>query len=120
MPGLRAPHSAAEKHRQQTFKNYCEELPGKQPRMITNWLGGIYIAVVAGIALFGILGLVTFWFYWKHRNDRFPTPDVSNRKLPRVTVQLPIYNERLVVTRLIESAINLDYPRHLLQIQVLI
>jgi cellulose synthase/poly-beta-1,6-N-acetylglucosamine synthase-like glycosyltransferase len=87
--------------------------------MITNWLGGIYIAVVAGIALFGILGLVTFWFYWKHRHDRFPTPNISNGELPPVTVQLPLYNERLVVSRLIESTLNLDYPHHLLQIQVL-
>jgi len=76
-------------------------------------------SVVAGIALFGVLGLVTLWFYWIHRNDHFPTPAVSNEDLPPVTVQLPIYNERLVVSRLIESAINLDYPRHLLQIQVL-
>jgi cellulose synthase/poly-beta-1,6-N-acetylglucosamine synthase-like glycosyltransferase len=87
--------------------------------VIANWLGGVYIAVVAGIALFGVLGLVTLWFYWIHRNDHFPTPAISNEDLPPVTVQLPIYNERLVVSRLIESAINLDYPRHLLQIQVL-
>lgn len=39
--------------------------------------------------------------------------------LPRVTVQLPIYNERYVVERLMDNIILLDYPRHLLQILVL-
>jgi cellulose synthase/poly-beta-1,6-N-acetylglucosamine synthase-like glycosyltransferase len=38
---------------------------------------------------------------------------------PRVTIQLPIYNERYVVERLIKSVCRLDYPRNLLEIQVL-
>ena len=40
-------------------------------------------------------------------------------QLPRVTIQLPIYNERFVVERLLEEAMKIDYPRELLQIQVL-
>lgn len=87
--------------------------------MIINWLSGIYIGAVAGIAVFGMLGLVTIWFYWRHRHDSFPCPIVTDSELPVVTVQLPIYNERLVVERLIESAANLDYPPDRLQIQVL-
>jgi len=39
--------------------------------------------------------------------------------LPRVTVQLPIYNELYVSERVINAAAALDYPAHLLQIQVL-
>jgi cellulose synthase/poly-beta-1,6-N-acetylglucosamine synthase-like glycosyltransferase len=38
---------------------------------------------------------------------------------PSVTVQLPIYNERYVVERLIEAVCRLDYPAELLEIQVL-
>jgi cellulose synthase/poly-beta-1,6-N-acetylglucosamine synthase-like glycosyltransferase len=38
---------------------------------------------------------------------------------PHVTIQLPIYNERYVVERLIESVCRIDYPEGLLQIQVL-
>ncbi|MCS6828255.1 MAG: glycosyltransferase [Caldilinea sp.] len=37
----------------------------------------------------------------------------------RVTVQLPIFNERHVAARVIDACARLDYPRHLLQIQVL-
>jgi cellulose synthase/poly-beta-1,6-N-acetylglucosamine synthase-like glycosyltransferase len=38
---------------------------------------------------------------------------------PRVTVQLPLYNERYVVERLIDAVCRLDYPRDRLEIQVL-
>jgi cellulose synthase/poly-beta-1,6-N-acetylglucosamine synthase-like glycosyltransferase len=38
---------------------------------------------------------------------------------PRVTIQLPIFNERYVVGRLIESVGRFDYPRELLEIQIL-
>jgi cellulose synthase/poly-beta-1,6-N-acetylglucosamine synthase-like glycosyltransferase len=39
--------------------------------------------------------------------------------VPLVTVQLPVYNERYVVERLIDETCHLDYPRELLEIQVL-
>ncbi|HEX6063485.1 MAG TPA: glycosyltransferase, partial [Longimicrobiales bacterium] len=39
--------------------------------------------------------------------------------LPRVTVQLPIYNELFVAERLLRAVFALDYPAHLLQVQVL-
>jgi cellulose synthase/poly-beta-1,6-N-acetylglucosamine synthase-like glycosyltransferase len=38
---------------------------------------------------------------------------------PRVTIQLPIYNELYVAERLTKSACQIDYPRELLEIQVL-
>ena len=38
---------------------------------------------------------------------------------PRVTIQLPIFNERYVVERLIQSVCQFDYPRELLEIQIL-
>jgi cellulose synthase/poly-beta-1,6-N-acetylglucosamine synthase-like glycosyltransferase len=40
-------------------------------------------------------------------------------RLPRVTIQLPIFNEQYVVERLIEETSKIDYPRELLEIQVL-
>jgi cellulose synthase/poly-beta-1,6-N-acetylglucosamine synthase-like glycosyltransferase len=39
--------------------------------------------------------------------------------LPRVTVQLPVFNEAGVVERLVDAAARLDYPDHLLEIQLL-
>ncbi len=37
---------------------------------------------------------------------------------PFVTIQLPVYNESEVVLRLIESALNIDYPKDKFEIQV--
>ena len=43
----------------------------------------------------------------------------SEGKLPKVTTQLPVYNERHVVERLIKAVVNIDYPKSLHEIQVL-
>ncbi len=86
--------------------------------MIT-FLGALYVTAVALLSLFGILGLYTLWQYWRHRRDEFPCPAVDWANLPPVTVQLPIYNERFVVARLVETAVSLHYPADRLQIQVL-
>lgn len=45
--------------------------------------------------------------------------ELADDQLPYVTVQLPIYNELYVSKRVIEAACAMDYPRHLLEIQVL-
>jgi cellulose synthase/poly-beta-1,6-N-acetylglucosamine synthase-like glycosyltransferase len=87
--------------------------------MIVTWLSNIYFAAAAGIAIFGLLGLVTLWYYWRHRQDAFPCPPVGEDDLPSVTVQLPVYNERFVIGRLISAAARLDYPHDRLQIQVI-
>src|SRR5260370_2232467 len=44
-------------------------------------------------------------------------PPVAN--WPRVTVQLPIFNERYVIERLVEAVSRFDYPPELLDVQVL-
>ncbi len=71
------------------------------------------------MAVYGLLGLVTLLLYWQHRRATFPCPDISDESLPAVTVQLPIYNERLVLPRLLAAVAQLDYPRDRLQIQVI-
>jgi cellulose synthase/poly-beta-1,6-N-acetylglucosamine synthase-like glycosyltransferase len=57
--------------------------------------------------------------YMKYRKELLTAPPVKFETLPRVTIQLPIYNERYVVERLIEETTRMEYPKHLLQIQVL-
>ena len=56
--------------------------------------------------------------YYRSRH-RLPRPLGELRPLPRVTVQLPMYNERYVAERLIDAVTRIDYPRDRLQIQVL-
>lgn len=87
--------------------------------LLLDLLKVVYILALSGLALYGALGLYTLWLYWRHRHDSFVCPPMPRNKLPVVTVQLPIYNERFVVARLIETAVRLDYPADRLQIQVI-
>lgn len=77
-----------------------------------------FVTVQVALALYGLHRYVIIYLYCKHRHKAAPAArrfDV----LPKVTVQLPIFNELHVVERLIESVGNLDYPQNLLEIQVL-
>lgn len=54
------------------------------------------------------------------RNKRTPISVTKDLKhLPLVCVQLPIYNEKEMVARLLKAITSFDYPPHLLEIQVL-
>ncbi len=85
--------------------------------MIT-WLSIIYLAAAAALSVYGLLGLFTLAIYWQHRHHTLPTPP-HLAEWPLVTVQLPIFNEQFVVTRLLDAAAALDYPPDRLHIQVL-
>ncbi len=83
------------------------------------WLA---IVVVYGLALFGLslyslnhaALAVVFW----RRRPRSPKALPAGTD-PVVTIQLPLYNEFYVAERVIRSACEVDYPLHLLEIQVL-
>lgn len=77
-----------------------------------------YFLVLAGLSLYGLHRYVILYLYFKYRN-RAPKPVAQFEQLPRITVQLPVYNEMYVVERLIKAVAELDYPRDLLQVQVL-
>lgn len=79
----------------------------------------ITTVALGGLALYGLLGLLTLFVYRLHRHDRFIATPVAADRLPAVTVQLPLFNERHVARRLIEAVASLRYPRDRLQIQVL-
>lgn len=86
---------------------------------MTNLLLVVYIVSLIGLGTFGFLGYITLWYYWVHRDNapvRPPMPESD--ELPNVTIQLPVFNEQFVIKRLIDSAINLEYPKDKLQIQV--
>jgi len=78
----------------------------------------VYYFVLAVLAIYGAHRILMVRLYYRHRRD-VPRPAGELDPLPRVTVQLPIYNEVYVAERLIDAAASLDYPRELLEIQVL-
>ena len=68
-----------------------------------------------------IYGMHRYWevFLYYRNSRKIPAKPVEFTALPRVTVQLPLFNERYVAQRVISAVCALDYPRELLQIQVL-
>lgn len=100
-------------------------LPGYK-RMVNMWkvlldfIDFLYFLTLIGMAVYGISNLVSVVLYLETK-DR-PNPS-SRRKppavWPRVTVQLPTYNERYTVERLINAVASFDYPRDRMQVQVL-
>src|SRR5881409_4352287 len=77
-----------------------------------------YLSVLIGLSTYGVHRYFIIYLYLKNRK-RAPVPAGHFEKLPRVTVQLPIFNEVYVAERLLRSVSELDYPQELLQIQVL-
>ena len=77
-----------------------------------------YVAVLLVLSVYGSHRYYMAYLYYRHK-FRLPTPKRRFEALPRVTVQLPIFNELYVVKRLIGAVCALDYPRHLFEIQVL-
>jgi cellulose synthase/poly-beta-1,6-N-acetylglucosamine synthase-like glycosyltransferase len=77
-----------------------------------------YISILAILAVYGVHRYHLVYLYLKNKH-KVATPKGQFESLPRVTVQLPIYNEQYVVERLIESACQIRYPKELLEIQVL-
>src|SRR4029077_20199264 len=58
------------------------------------------------------------YLYMRNR-DKEPTAQPPLDPLPVVTIQLPLYNEMYVADRLIDAVCRIDYPRELLEVQVL-
>jgi cellulose synthase/poly-beta-1,6-N-acetylglucosamine synthase-like glycosyltransferase len=77
--------------------------------------------VVAGVwlAVYGLNSLALAVLYLVSRHSRVNPPPDQPHAHPYVTVQLPVFNERYVVERLIDSVAALDWPQDRLQIQVL-
>jgi cellulose synthase/poly-beta-1,6-N-acetylglucosamine synthase-like glycosyltransferase len=82
---------------------------------------GMYGLCLAFIFCYSLVQLqLTLLYLWAKRKARQrPTPLLVPAEWPRVTVQLPVYNERYVVERLIDAIMALDYPADKLEVQVL-
>ncbi|MFT3710396.1 MAG: glycosyltransferase family 2 protein [Archangium sp.] len=78
----------------------------------------VYFGVLAVLSVYGSHRYRMAYLYYRHKY-KLPTPKAPLAKLPRVTVQLPIFNEMYVVERLIDSVCRIEYPRDLFEVQVL-
>jgi cellulose synthase/poly-beta-1,6-N-acetylglucosamine synthase-like glycosyltransferase len=76
-----------------------------------------YYLTLGLLALYGLHRALLLALHRRHRCA--PAPPPVPERWPRVTVQLPLYNELYVAPRLLEAACRLDYPANRIEIQVL-
>jgi len=78
----------------------------------------LYFGSLTVMTLYGFHRWYLVWLYLRHRRN--PARAAKRfTELPRLTVQLPLYNEMYVAERLIDAVCAIDYPRESLEIQVL-
>src|SRR4051812_20764100 len=77
-----------------------------------------YFFVLIILAFYGWHRYYLVYMYMRNR-EKQPKAGPQLSPLPVVTIQLPLYNEMYVADRLVESVCEIDYPRELLEIQVL-
>jgi cellulose synthase/poly-beta-1,6-N-acetylglucosamine synthase-like glycosyltransferase len=78
-----------------------------------------YFIVLILLASYGAHRYVLVYLYYKNKKNRTTEPPANFPELPRITVQLPIFNEQFVVERLLDAICRLNYPLEKLDIQVL-
>jgi cellulose synthase/poly-beta-1,6-N-acetylglucosamine synthase-like glycosyltransferase len=80
-----------------------------------------YFIVLIILAAFGGHRYWMVYLYYKHKKEKTTEPPshFPADNLPRITVQLPIFNEQYVVDRLLDAVCRLEYPKEKLDIQLL-
>ncbi len=77
-----------------------------------------YFTILSILSIYGAHRLWMLLLYYRHKKD-VPQPKGGPDFLPKVTVQLAIFNEMNVVERLMDYVVRMDWPREKLEIQVL-
>jgi len=79
----------------------------------------LYLIGMLFIFLYSLSQAHLLFHYLRAVKSNPENPHHSLEELPMVTIQLPIYNEKYVVERLIAAVATIQYPKHLLEIQIL-
>ncbi len=80
----------------------------------------LYFTILGVLSIYGIYRVRQVIEFWRYRHlVPQPAGHYSESELPRITVQLPLFNEMYVVERLVKSVTEIDYPRDRFEIQVL-
>ncbi|MBN2804276.1 MAG: glycosyltransferase family 2 protein [Deltaproteobacteria bacterium] len=88
--------------------------------MLENVLIGVYLGILGLLAVYGFhRSMLTYLFFKTKRNIPKPMSNFAPEELPKILVQLPLFNERYVCERLIDAVTKFDYPIDKMYIQVL-
>jgi len=106
------------KRRKQNKSILCERKAVMQ--IVSDLLGVLYLLIVFVLAMYGFHNLINAILYLSSKSSSPKKRKIPIiHKYPKVTVQLPIFNEKYTIERLLDSVTKLDYPPTLFQIQVL-
>lgn len=83
------------------------------------FLCGLYALGMLFILIYSLAQGHLLFHFLQARKEWDKVPKKSPETWPKVTVQLPVFNELYVVERLIDAVAKLNYPKELLQIQLL-
>src|SRR5688572_5557611 len=88
--------------------------------MINELIVAFYLLILAVLSLYGFHRYWILYLYWRHYKKAPPMPEPpAPKEWPRVTVQLPVFNEYYVVERLVDAVCAMDYPKDRLEVQIL-
>jgi cellulose synthase/poly-beta-1,6-N-acetylglucosamine synthase-like glycosyltransferase len=80
----------------------------------------IYAISVILLAFVGLSNVIVVLIYLIVRKKAWSQPDpIPPKEWPKVSVQLPIYNEKFLACRVLNAVVKFDYPRDKLEIQIL-
>src|SRR3954453_13476472 len=87
---------------------------------LENVLISSYLVVLLTLAMYGFHRSMLMYLYYRTRgDDPSPKSRFDEGKRPVGAVQLPLFNEMYVAARLLDAVAAIDYPKELLEIQVL-
>lgn len=88
--------------------------------LLITLIGVFYYSLTVVLSLYGFHNLITTLLYLTMKTPTKKKREIRElKKWPPVTIQLPIFNEKYTVERLLRAVTRLDYPADCLQIQVL-
>src|SRR6266508_5175972 len=89
-------------------------------QIVSYLLGALYLLIVFVLGMYGFHNLMNTILYLNSRSTSTRRKRIhAITEYPKVTIQLPIFNEKYTIERLLKSVTSLDYPADCLQIQVL-
>lgn len=87
--------------------------------ILSQILLGLYLFTLAGMCVFGLHKVKMLWLYVRASRRPLVAPPAWTGPQPKVCIQLPLFNEPLVVEALLEKVTAIRWPAALLEIQVL-
>jgi len=93
----------------------------KETMLLIGYIAGsLYLLCMIAMSLYGLNAMATaILFVFTKRNLKKEQPMPEPKEWPRVTIQLPVFNEKYMLERLLGAVTKLDYPADRLQIQLL-